>query len=364
MQTYIDRFEILHRVLDKSTFIAEYNRHWISPLSTPASFLVQLLLVTATAAIFHPEIHIEVVGQQQPIHGSITSWIGAAESWLHSPINQPPQSWNILASHCLLLIAKRANYLEENSLWMSSGALVRWAMAAGYHREASPTAKISPYQREMRRRLWVTIIELDLQAAVERGMPPNIGIEDFHLIPPLNIDDESIRRLRDSDHGLPDSMPDDVLTDTSFQSQLFSSLNIRLEICASVNSCREQDDFDHVMLLGQKLEEAVKSISEWKNPQNDPRQQQTAMYVKRLLLIHLHQYMLLLYFQFAVQASPLFKANVCRRARLEASLKLLDHHQSLILEEKVPEQVCGIGLVLATLNVCHEIYTDIGLRSK
>lgn len=363
VQTYLDRFEVLHRVLDKSAFIAEYNCHWTSPLCTPSSFLVQLLLVSATAAIFHSEIYTDVEGQQ-PIRDQVMCWIGAAESWLHLPTNQPPQSWNILATHCLLLIAKRANYIQENSLWMSTGAVIRWAMAAGYHREAPSTARISHYQREMRRRLWATIVELDLQAAVERGMPPNIGVEDFHLKSPLNIDDKSLQELRDSDNDLPEEMPNDVLTDTFFQSQLCSSLAVRLEICASVNSCREQDDFDRVLVFGQKLEEEVQSIPERNDAGNDPRQQQKAMYVKRLLLIHLYQYMLLLYFQFAVQAPPSFKSNICRRARLEASLKLLDHYQSLIQEEKVPEQACRVGLILAALNICHEIYTDIRLQSK
>ena len=343
VQTYLDRFEVLHRVLDKSAFIAEYNRHWTSPLCTPASFLVQLLLVLAAAAIFHSEMYTDVEGQQL-IRDQVICWIGAAESWLHLPTNQPPQSWNILATHCLLLIAKRANYIQETSLWMSTGALVRWAMAAGYHREASSAARISPYQREMRRRLWATIVELDLQAAVERGMPPNIGIEDFHLISPLNIDDKNLQELRDSDIDPPQEMPNDVLSDTYFQSQLCSSLTVRLEICASVNSCREQDDFDRVLLFGQKLEEEVQIISERNHPENSPRQQQTAMYVKRLLLIHLHQYMLLLYFQFAVQE--------------------LDSTFPLIHEEQVPEQACRVGLVLAALNICHEIYTDIRLRSK
>ncbi|RAO72650.1 uncharacterized protein BHQ10_008662 [Talaromyces amestolkiae] len=263
VQTYLDRFEVLHRVLDKSAFIAEYNCHWTSPLCTPSSFLVQLLLVSATAAIFHSEIYTDVEGQQ-PIRDQVMCWIGAAESWLHLPTNQPPQSWNILATHCLLLIAKRANYIQENSLWMSTGAVIRWAMAAGYHREAPSTARISHYQREMRRRLWATIVELDLQAAVERGMPPNIGVEDFHLKSPLNIDDKSLQELRDSDNDLPEEMPNDVLTDTFFQSQLCSSLTVRLEI-----------------FFGQKLEEEVQSIPERNDAGNDPRQQQKAISVPR-----------------------------------------------------------------------------------
>ncbi|EED13822.1 conserved hypothetical protein [Talaromyces stipitatus ATCC 10500] len=359
VQTYIDRFEVLHRVLDKSTFIAEYNRHWSNPLCTPTSFVVQLLLVTAAAAIFHPEIYIDAA-TQQTVYDHAIGWLGAADSWLNSPANQPPQSWDILAGHCLLLIAKRANYIQEASFWMYTGGLVRWAMAAGYHREASPAARISPYHREMRRRLWATIVELDLQAAVERGMPPNIGIEDFNAISPLNIDDNKLQEIQESGHNLPEGMPRDILTDTSFQVLLYSSLTVRLEICALVNGCREQDDFQRVLALGEKLEVELQNIPEWNNPRNSPRQQQTTMYVKRVLNIHLYQYILLLYFQFAVQASPSFKSKICRRARLEASLKVLDHYQKLIVDEKVPEQACRTGLVLAALNVCHEIYNEIG----
>ncbi|QQK46987.1 Fungal transcriptional regulatory protein, N-terminal [Penicillium digitatum] len=356
VQTYIDRFEIIHRVLNKSGFIADYNRHWASPLSTPASFLVQLLLVAATAASFHPEICIDVMNQKT-VHEHALDWAEAAESWLNSSTNQPPQSWDTLATHCLLLIAKRANHIQESSFWTCTGALVRWAMAAGYHRESGSTARISPYYQEMRRRLWMTIVELDLQASIERGMPPSVGIEDFNIVSPLNIDDA---KLQESGQDPLKGMPLATLTDTSFQALLYRSLTVRLKICAFVNGCHQQDDFDRVLHLGEELEEALQDIPEWNNPQDHPRQQQTTMYVKRSLSIYLHQYTLLLHIRVATQTPPSFKSTICRRARLEASLKLLDHHQKLIHDENVPEQACRIGLVLSALNICHEIYINFG----
>ncbi|KAI3196141.1 transcriptional regulator family: Fungal Specific TF [Penicillium roqueforti] len=355
VQTYIDRFEIIHRVLNISTFIADYNRHWASPLCTPASFLVQFLLVAAAASSFHPEICIDVMNQQT-VHDHALDWIEAAESWLNST-NQPPQSWDTLATHCLLLIAKRANYIQEGSFWTYAGALVRWAMAAGYHRESPSTARISPYYREMRRRLWMTIVELDIQASVERGMPLSVGMEDFNIKSPLNINDDELQK---SGQDPLEGMPLATFTDTSFQAHMYRSLPVRLKICALVNGCREQDDFDRVLHLGEEIEEALHDIPEWKNPQNNPRQQQTTMYVKRLLSIHLYQYTLLLHIQFAIQTRPSFKSAVCRRARLEASSKILDHYQKLIHDEKVPEQACRIGLLLAALNICHEIYINFG----
>ncbi|KAJ5280483.1 hypothetical protein N7478_005855 [Penicillium angulare] len=359
-QTYIDRFEVIHRVLDIPAFITDYNQHWDFPLSSSALFLAQFLLVAAAAASFHPDMCNEVSNQQM-IYDCAVHWIDAAESWLNSSANQFSQSWDTLTTHCLLLIAKRAHYIQEGFFWACTGAMVRRAMAAGYHREASLTVKISPYYREMRRRLWMTIIELDIQASVDRGMTPNIRIEDFNTIPPLNIDDEKLQDLR---QDTLEGMPLATFTKTSFQAHMYRSLSVRLEICALVNGCRDQDNFERVLYLGEELEEALRDIPEWDNPQYNPRQKQTTMYVKRLLDIYLHQYTLLLHIRFAIQGSPSFKSTISRRARLEAASMVLDNHQKLINETKVPEQACRTGLLLAAVNICHEIYINFGPHGK
>ncbi|CAI7579583.1 unnamed protein product [Penicillium palitans] len=273
VQAYIDRFEIIHRVLNTSAFMADYNRHWASPLCTPTSFLVQFLLVAAAAASFHPEICINVMSEQT-VRDHALDWIEAAESWLNSSTSQPPQSWDTLTTHCLLLIAKRANYVQEDSFWGHTGTLVRWAMAAGYHRESPSTARISPYYREMRRRLWMAIVELDIQASVERGMPPSVRMEDFNIKSPLNIDDD---KLQESGQDPLEGMPLATFTDTSFQAHMYRSLSVRLKVCAFVNGCGEQDDFDRVLQLGEELEEVLQDIPEWNNPRDNPQQQQTTI---------------------------------------------------------------------------------------
>ncbi|CAI7644565.1 unnamed protein product [Penicillium discolor] len=270
VRTYIGRFEIIHRVLNISVFMADYNRYWNSPLSTPtSSFLVQFLLLAAAAASFHPEICINPMSQQT-VRDHALDWIEAAESWLNSSASQPPQSWDTLATHCLLLIAKRANYVQEDSFWAYTGTLVRWAMAAGYHRESPSTARISPYYREMRRHLWMTIVELDIQASVERGMPPSVRMEDFNIKSPLNLDHD---KLQESGQNPLEGMPLATFTDTSFQVHMYRSLHVRLKVCAFVNGCGDQDDFDRVLRLGEELEEALQDIPEW----NNPRQQQTTI---------------------------------------------------------------------------------------
>ncbi|CCT64804.1 uncharacterized protein FFB20_10888 [Fusarium fujikuroi] len=361
VQTYIDRFEITHRILHIPTFITKYNSHWTdqSSTSTPVCFLVQMLLVAATAVSCHPEVCINVFSHKTN-HDHVIKWIEATEAWVSSYFNQTPRSWDVLATHCLLLIAKRANFLKEGSFWTSTGTLVRWAMAAGYHREVISAARMSPFDREMRRRLWITVVELDLQASIERGMPPSVRIGDFNIETPLNVDDE---RLKESVQGSLAGMPITKLTNTSFQALLYRSLSVRLRICAFINGSCEDVDFDKILELEEELGQALRGIPAFDNPQADPRQHQTATYIKSMLGIVLHQYILLLHFHFVVHSPSSSKAVICRRARLEASMKILDYYQRLLNDEALPGQACRTGLVLAALSICHEIYLNIGSRA-
>ncbi|KAL2835498.1 hypothetical protein BJY01DRAFT_238821 [Aspergillus pseudoustus] len=258
------RSEILHRVLNIPSFIGEYNCHWTNPGSTPTPFLAQLLLVITTAASFHYELSIGSTSKHG-VHDHETNWIAAAQLWLSSLSTniRSPQPQDLIATHCLLLIANRANYVEE-----------------GYHRECALTAKISPYHREIRRRLWMTIVKLDRQTCVERGMPPTVRKEDFDILSPLNIDDE---KLHESDESTPGTslktMPPTTYTETSFQAVLYLSLPVRLKTCAffkeshNDNEEQEQYNFDSVLHSQEELDQALQEVSPRNNPRENPRQQ-------------------------------------------------------------------------------------------
>ncbi|EFY88777.1 C6 transcription factor [Metarhizium acridum CQMa 102] len=186
VQTYLDHVEVTHRVLYIPSLYRQYNRHWETAEETSENFLVQLCLIMAIASATRHEAA-TLVASPEPIEMA-KKWIQAAESWLNSQHPTSVESLPSLQVQCLLLVAKRANYIHETTLWASTGASVRWAMAAGYHREVGSEAPISPFYREMRRRLWATITELDLLAAMERGMPPSIRQDEFNTQAPVNED--------------------------------------------------------------------------------------------------------------------------------------------------------------------------------
>lgn len=72
------------------------------------------------------------------------------------------------------MVSRKVNGLSANQAWIATGNLVKLVMSAGYHREPSSSANVPPFYVEMRRQIWAAIVELELQASVDRGMPPSV----------------------------------------------------------------------------------------------------------------------------------------------------------------------------------------------
>ncbi|KAH8663871.1 putative Zn(II)2Cys6 transcription factor [Ilyonectria robusta] len=75
--------------------------------------------------------------------------------------------------------------------WLSISMILHLAMRMGYHRDPDHFPGISPFEGEMRRRIWTTILQLDLSISLEMGLPRSAT--DTH------IDTKQPRNLRDCD---------------------------------------------------------------------------------------------------------------------------------------------------------------------
>ncbi|KAK7713431.1 hypothetical protein SLS64_004681 [Diaporthe eres] len=81
------------------------------------------------------------------------------------------------------------NYAESRASWALLAMVLRLAQAIGVHRDGDGSA-FSPYEAEMRRRLWSQIIMLDVRAAQDRGTEAMIRQEETNTSPPTNINDD------------------------------------------------------------------------------------------------------------------------------------------------------------------------------
>jgi hypothetical protein len=77
-------------------------------------------------------------------------------------------------------------------VWMMTGLAIRMAQAIGLQRDGSHFPNLSPYEVEMRRRVWWALVMVDIRASEDQGSEYTIGSESFDTKLPLNINDEDI----------------------------------------------------------------------------------------------------------------------------------------------------------------------------
>jgi hypothetical protein len=83
--------------------------------------------------------------------------------------------------------------VSDTNLWFLMGKVVQLAICKGYHRDSTkvPGSRISPFDGEMRRRVWVCLYQLDSLMSFQMGLPS--------MIPSDFCDTELPRNLNQSD---------------------------------------------------------------------------------------------------------------------------------------------------------------------
>ncbi|EHK42362.1 hypothetical protein TRIATDRAFT_309958 [Trichoderma atroviride IMI 206040] len=162
-QVYFEVIENTYRVLHAPTFFQEYKRFLSSPQDASAVFLVQLLLTCAISNLLTTDAT-SYVGCSSLQRDTSTKWVEICEAWLNIQ-SQKHMTLKVFQVQVLILIAKRVNCIKVKRNWTVAGHMLKLAMSAGLHREPSNLNKsMSVFDQEMRRRLWFTIVELEVQA--------------------------------------------------------------------------------------------------------------------------------------------------------------------------------------------------------
>lgn len=96
----------------------------------------------------------------------------------------------ILQAFVIFLILLRRND-DARVIWTLTGLVVRIAQTLGIHRDGSHF-NLSPFEIEMRRRLWWQVCILDARASEDHGCDPTIVEAQFDTQMPLNVNDTDL----------------------------------------------------------------------------------------------------------------------------------------------------------------------------
>lgn len=80
---------------------------------------------------------------------------------------------------------------DRSRAWVLSGVVVRIAQKAGYHRDGEQL-NLSPFETEMRRRIWWQIFVQDSTYAMASGFGPSLMPSNWDTKEPLNLNDADL----------------------------------------------------------------------------------------------------------------------------------------------------------------------------
>ncbi|KKY16817.1 putative c6 zinc finger domain containing protein [Phaeomoniella chlamydospora] len=361
VQLYLETFETIYRIIHIPSFWNEYGRFWEDPHIARPAFIVILLLMMATVHCISLKEAPSYIGDSSRARETAVSFIEASETWLRRQTNKHLYLglWQI---RCLLPIAKQANTVKKKETWTIVGNLVRQAMSSGFHRDPVLLGpKVSVFNQQMRRRLWATIVELDLQASIERGMPSALAALSSDTTRVSNIDDED---FNENSKQEPSQKPPDEFTYSSFLHVGSNSLPLRISLNTVLNDLTPHPSYDEVLAYNEQITEKLDDIPTFKIPDFKPDTANLSELPLALLDIQLRQYLILLHGPYARRAESNPRYHLSKITCFDASSRILDYHSKFVAQGNYALCVFRNDIFRAALTLCHNAYVSSTMRSK
>lgn len=172
-------------------FRRRYEGFWESPSSANILWLSILFSVLSIGAIIFRTKDPSIASPMSMLVTEPQVYMSMAARCLVS--GQYAQA-KVHSVEAILALAHSRNVLRKDSdpiLWSLYGLAIRVAQRRSYHRDPRiARLKVTPFDAEIRRRVWLIIRSYDLVFSSQHGMPPMIHEGDCDVEIPTNLTDD------------------------------------------------------------------------------------------------------------------------------------------------------------------------------
>ncbi|KPM42527.1 hypothetical protein AK830_g4060 [Neonectria ditissima] len=315
-------------IIHTPTFQKEYDRFWEDPAATPVIWVGALYSIMATATIF--SLH-----SVQGIPEAVNEKRNTALLYKHRVVQclrlsdyTRPVPYTLETLIAYFSLEYSLNREAQLGIWLVFGVIIRLALRMGYHRDPGHYPEISAFDGEMRRRVWATLLPLDILTSGQIGLPWMIKLS--------LVDTQSPRNLLDGDFNeetsiLPSARPSSELTPVSYtiiKGRLAAVLGQISDLTSAARPIRYEDvrDMDRLLLAthssmppGLQMRPIQSSIMD-----------SPSLIMKRFNLDLLHQKArCILHRKFMVLAWADSQYHESRQACVKAALQILQHQNAI-----------------------------------
>ncbi|CRG85604.1 putative transcriptional regulatory protein C417,09c [Talaromyces islandicus] len=277
---YITHFESAFRILHVPSFWTEYEQYWRSPKEATSILQFKIKLVVAIGSSLYRD-----APDADTVRWRSSQWVYETQSWISAPMEKSRICLDGLQIQCLLILARQVLSISGDLLWIAVGTLARTAMQMGLHRDPRHFEGMNILNAEIRRRLWATILEMNVQASLDSGAPLAMSYDDFDTERPGNINDEDI----DENTEILSQYLHEAVTDTSLQRLLQKYLRVRMEVIRRVNGFGPDFSQGEIQSITSQLNNACRECdgimqAENENEVNIFKRNMADLFLRRFLL--------------------------------------------------------------------------------
>ncbi|KAJ5579686.1 uncharacterized protein N7459_005671 [Penicillium hispanicum] len=319
-------------VVHVPTFRKEYDKFWKDPTSASFNWVAFLYaIMTLAVSLCHRSEEPLPLSAVDPISLWNTFRKRAAQSLVQANYITPGR----YKGEALFLYALSEFYRSQDAQAGVSyllGINIRLAMRMGYHRDPSHFPNLSPYDCEMRRRLWTMLCQLDSLVSFQVGLPRTIHSNYSDTNMPANLLDTDF----DEDTvQMPPARPDEERTACSYTRAKVRIMNIFGQTTDLAYS-RADVPYEEIMDIDRELEEAHNLIPSFLKvrPMSHTIADPTELILRRYTLELVYQKTrIVLHRRYMAESSSQFSYS--RSVCLSAARETLRYHAE-IYNESLP----------------------------
>ncbi|RMZ69956.1 Zn2Cys6 transcription factor [Pyrenophora seminiperda CCB06] len=252
--TYFRCFERCLRIVHRPTFMRQYEGLWLSDNWEMCSRSIIPQLTAILTVAYHIDDATPDDGAEDHSKYLRGAAVELVQAWLDGLDRRQRTELSTLQVELLLLCARSFREPHVGKTWSYAGSIVRSALLMGLHLDPTGMKDISPYQAEIRRRLWASVVELDLQTSMKVHLPLIVPEMNSYQPVPSNLNDDDFDEHSET---LPMPRPLSELTDSLFQICLATSFPSRLKAISLVQWSSPNPI--EIMEIGWKIKDCLSS---------------------------------------------------------------------------------------------------------
>ncbi|KAJ5506776.1 hypothetical protein N7453_005733 [Penicillium expansum] len=196
---YFNSFEMSPAVLHSVQFLREYREFWTDNSETPIIWIGLLFSIMCLATLFErfqqgPQDQVPGTPSKDELQDMVSNFRLRIVQCL---ILGDYTKGGVYVLETLLLYMAVELFLRRDAeigIWILLGIIVQLSMHMGYHRDPKNFRGISPFDGEMRKRVWATMLEVQLGISMQMGLPRLIAQWQTNTTEPSNLQDNDFNK--------------------------------------------------------------------------------------------------------------------------------------------------------------------------